>query len=104
MKCKEYQIDDKNRNINTLNVHEINIYDKVNVLVGSISFYEGIISKITIHKYKSEYLGDSLFVELYMGNVKVATSIFNSDIIVDLNINSSRDICIREAKNYDYDN
>ena len=75
-----------------------------------VMFDEGIVSRIEFHKHncRREGLDDKpgLFINVYMGNVRLATGIYYSDAIIETEImgpnKSHINIYIRAAKDYDY--
>lgn len=64
------------------NTQIIEINERQKVTIDSAMFQENTINKVKIFKYTSDEDESScIFVEAYMGNIEISTSIFKSDVV-----------------------
>ena len=73
------------------------------VNINNVIFEEGLISQIKFIKHHFPDSSDSLFIEAFMGNIKLITLIVKNDYLVDIDRYSIRPYYyIRKAGKYDY--
>lgn len=93
------------------NIIVINLEERTGIRLEHVGFKEHIVSKIKVFKcnFKPDEDEDMIFVELFMGNVEIATRIYHSDVVFNIEYDENahgeeyiRSYWISEAKDYDY--
>ncbi|WP_027625757.1 hypothetical protein [Clostridium lundense] len=98
------------RNTRLLKYHDMeakvlenyNVAPVASVTLNNVMFADGVISKIEILKHIAKDGSDNLFINLYMGNINVATVVTNDDYVIEVEDDKYPSYWIRKAKEYDY--
>ncbi|EDS76414.1 hypothetical protein CBC_A0983 [Clostridium botulinum C str. Eklund] len=90
----------KDLKVEVLESHSVGA--KATVSLNEVIFKEGLISKIDFEKHIFEDGSGGLFINLYMGNLLIATVVTNDDYVIEKEDCKYPSYWIRKAEEYDY--